>query len=156
RGRADRARTLAEHAMPAAAARGGLVAARAAAATGAYRDVEPLARAAQEAGADRVDAQLVIARAAQRAGDLDAAEATLAALHAAHPEHAGVAGTYARVLGTRARFADARRVATAGGPLAGLRAEAAGLAAFYLGELDEADRAFAALEVGGAAAGDGA
>src|SRR5213078_337555 len=34
--------------------------------------------------------------------------------------------------------------------------EAAGLAAFYLGELDEADTAFAALEVGGAAHDDGA
>jgi transcriptional regulator with GAF, ATPase, and Fis domain/Tfp pilus assembly protein PilF len=163
RGRADRARSLAEHAMSgppaktgAAIARGGLIAARAAAAAGAYRDVEPLARAAQDAGADPVDAQLVIARAAQRAGDLDAAEATLAALHAQNPDHADVAGTYARLLVTRSRFEDARRVATAGGPLAGLRAEAAGLAAFYLGELDEADRSFAALEVGGTASGDAA
>jgi len=158
RGRGDRARTLAEHVMVDrhARARAGLVAARAAAAAAAYRDVEPLARAAQQAGADRVEAELVIARAAQRAGDLDQAEATLAALHADHPHHAEVAGTYARLLVTRSRFADARRVASTGGPLAGLRAEAAGLAAFYLGELDEADRAFAALEVGGAAAGDGA
>src|SRR4029079_8047458 len=69
-----------------------------------------------------------------------------------------VGGAYARLLVTRARFADARRVASAGanGPLAGLRAEAAGLAAFYLGELDDADRAFAALELGAAAARDGA
>src|SRR6185436_15839923 len=160
RGRADAARALAEHAMTshqrAAIARAGLIAARAAAASGAYRDVEPLARTAQEAGADRVEAQLVIARAAQRAGDLDAAEATLAELYAHHASHAEVAGTYARLLVTRSRFADARAIATAGGALAGLRAEAAGLAAFYLGELDEADRAFAALELGGMAGGDGA
>ncbi|HEY5927448.1 MAG TPA: sigma 54-interacting transcriptional regulator [Kofleriaceae bacterium] len=156
RGRADRARGLAEHAIATSGARAGLIAARAAAAVGAYRDVEPLARAAQAAGADAVEAQLVIARAAQRGGDLDAAETTLAALYAQSPEHAEVAGTYARLLVTRSRFADARAVATAGGALAGLRAEAAGLAAFYLGELDEADQAFAALELGGAATGDGA
>src|SRR5690606_4596270 len=107
-------------------ARAGLLAARAAAAAGAYRDVEALARAAQLAGADPVAAQLVIARAAQRAGDLDAAEATLATLHAENPEHPDVAGTYARLLVTRSRFDDARRVASAGGALSGLRAEAAG------------------------------
>jgi len=184
RGRADRARALAERAMgvgnveaarsntsqqPASptsqpstsraraiVARAGLVAARAAAAAGNYRDVEPLARAAQDAGADRASAQLVIARAAQRAGDLDAAETTLSQLYAHDPAHADVAGTYARLLVTRSRFEEARRVATVGGALAGLRAEAAGLAAFYLGDLDEADRAFAALEVGGTAAGDAA
>jgi transcriptional regulator with GAF, ATPase, and Fis domain len=158
RGRADRARAVAERAMkqPAAVALGGLVAARAAAATGAYRHVEALARAAQDAGADAVETQLVIARAAQRAADLDKAEATLATLHAANPDHAEVAGTYARLLVTRSRFAEARRVAAVAGQLAGLRAEAAGLAAFYLGDLDEADRAFAALEVDGMASGDGA
>src|SRR4029079_14234310 len=42
------------------------------------------------------------------------------------------------------------------GPLAGLRAEAAGLAAFYLGELADADSAFAALELSATASGDGA
>jgi transcriptional regulator with GAF, ATPase, and Fis domain/Tfp pilus assembly protein PilF len=157
RGRADRARAVAERAIPVVPARAGLLAARAAAAAGAYRDVEPLAAAAQRAGASDVDAQLVIARAAQRAGDLDAAEAALAELHRARPDHAEVAGTYARLLVTRSRFADARDVANAaGGAVTGLRAEAAGLAAFYLGELDEADRAFAALEVGGTADGDGA
>ena len=31
-----------------------------------------------------------------------------------------------------------------------------GLAALYLGELDDADRAFAALELGGTVSGDGA
>jgi transcriptional regulator with GAF, ATPase, and Fis domain len=154
RGRPDRARALAERviATKSHVARAGLIAARAAAALGAYRDVEPLARAAQDAGADAAEAQLVVARAAQRAGDLDAAEATLAALHAAHPGHAEVAGTYARLLVTRSRFDEARRIARAGGPVAGLRAEAAGLAAFYLGDLDEADRAFAALEAAGDAA----
>jgi transcriptional regulator with GAF, ATPase, and Fis domain len=156
RGRADRARAHAERVIArgsderavarALVARAALIAARAAAALGAYKEVAPLAQRAQEAGADSVEAQLVVARAAQRAGDLDAAEATLAALHAAHPEHADVAGAYARLLVTRSRFDDARRVARTGGALAGLRAEAAGLAAFYLGDLDEADRAFAALE----------
>jgi transcriptional regulator with GAF, ATPase, and Fis domain/tetratricopeptide (TPR) repeat protein len=158
RGRADRARVLAERAMtePAFVARAALIAARAAAASGAYRDVTRLATAARDAGADRVAAELVIARAAQRAGDLDGAEATLAALHHDEPANTDVAGAYARLLVTRSRFADARRVALADGPLSGLRAEAAGLAAFYVGELDAADQAFAALEVGAAAAGDAA
>jgi transcriptional regulator with GAF, ATPase, and Fis domain len=155
RGRADRARALATRARELVPARAGLIAARAASASGAYRDVAGLARTAETAGADAVDAQLIVARAAQRAGELDAAEQVLAELHAAHPDHAELAGTYARLLVTRSRFADARRVAGAG-PLAGLRAEAAGLAAFYLGELDDADRAFAALEVGAAATGDDA
>jgi transcriptional regulator with GAF, ATPase, and Fis domain/tetratricopeptide (TPR) repeat protein len=157
RGRADRARTVAARAIELAPARAGLLAARAAAALGHYREVAAFAEAAEAAGADRVDAQLVVARAAQRAGDLDASERVLAALHAAQPQHADVAGAYARLLVTRARFAEARTVAAVpASPLAGLRAEAAGLAAFYLGELDDADRAFAALEVGGAAAGDDA
>ena len=148
RGRADRARDLANRVLRERPAAAGLIAARAAAALGAYRDVEPLARAAQDAGADAAEAQLVVARAQQRAGDLAAAEATLAALHRAQPAHAEVAGAYARLLVTRSRFDEARTIARAGGALAGLRAEAAGLAAFYLGELDEADRAFAALEAG--------
>ncbi|HTR51204.1 MAG TPA: sigma 54-interacting transcriptional regulator [Kofleriaceae bacterium] len=156
RGRADRARSLAQRVLdanPGSAApraRAALIAARAAAAAADYREVAPLARLAREAGADASVAELVVARAAQRAGMLDDAEAMLASLYAAHPDHAEIAGTYARLLVTRSRFADARRVARGdGGPLAGLRAEAAGLAAFYLGELDEADRAFAALEAGG-------
>ena len=154
RGRADLARDVASRALDAAPARAGLLAASAASALGAYRDVEVLARRARDAGADRVESELIIARAAQKAGDLDAAERTLADLHASDPAHADVAGVYARLLVTRSRFADARRVAQGGGPLAGLRAEAAGLASFYLGDLDDADRSFAALEVGAAAAGD--
>jgi transcriptional regulator with GAF, ATPase, and Fis domain/Tfp pilus assembly protein PilF len=121
----------------------------------AYRDAAIYARAASAAGADPVEAELVIARAAQRAGDLDAAEQALAALHRAHPAHEQAAGTYARLLVTRARYADARDVAHAlATPLAGLRAEAAGLAAFYLGDLDAADNAFAALELAAAALDD--
>jgi transcriptional regulator with GAF, ATPase, and Fis domain len=154
RGRADLARDVASRALDVVPARAGLVAARAASALGAYRDVEVLARRARDAGADRVECVLIIARAAQKAGDLDAAEQTLADLHASDPAHADVAGVYARLLVTRSRFTDARRVAHAGGPLAGLRAEAAGLASFYLGDLDDADRSFAALEVGAAAVGD--
>ncbi|MEO8702558.1 MAG: sigma 54-interacting transcriptional regulator [Kofleriaceae bacterium] len=156
RGRPDRALALARRALGIAPARAGLIAARAAAATGAYRDATHFARRAADGGADRVESELVIARAAQRAGELAEAEATLARLHAEHPAHDEVAGTYARLLVTRSRYADARRIATASTtPLAGLRAEAAGLAAFYLGDLGEADVAFAALEVGGAASDDG-
>ncbi|MBA3451734.1 MAG: sigma 54-interacting transcriptional regulator [Deltaproteobacteria bacterium] len=154
-GRFDRAIAIAKRAITAAPARAGLLAARASAAGGAYREASALARAAETAGADPVEAQLVIARAAQRGGELDAAEAVLARLHAAHPTHPEVAGTYARLLVTRSRYAKARTVAvTDGAPLAGLRAEAAGLAAFYLGALDDADAAFSALEVAAVAADD--
>ncbi len=152
-GRADSALGLARRAIPSLPARAGLLAARAAAATGSHREATALARQASASGADPVAAELVIARAAQRAGELDAAEITLAALHHAHPEHAEAAGTYARLLVTRSRYAEARAIAVAG-PLVGLRAEAAGLAAFYLGELDDADAAFAALELGAITAGD--
>jgi len=154
-GRFDRAIALAKRAIAAAPARAGLLAARASAAGGAYREAGALARAAESAGADPVEAQLVIARAAQRGGDLDAAEAALARLHAAHPSHADVAGTYARLLVTRSRYVEARAAAaTVSAPLSGLRAEAAGLAAFYLGALDDADAAFSALEVAAAAIDD--
>ena len=158
RGRADRALVLAKRAVTVAPARANLLATRAAAATGAYKEAAAFARAAQAAGADPIEAQLALARAAQRGGDLATAEATLAELHVAHPAHPEVAGTYARLLVTRSRYADARAVIAApdasGAPLAGLRAEAAGLAAFYLGDLDAADAAFAALEVGATASGD--
>ncbi|MGE3763209.1 MAG: sigma 54-interacting transcriptional regulator [Kofleriaceae bacterium] len=249
RGRADRALVLAKRAISIAPARANLIATRAASATGAYKDATAFARAAQSAGADAIEAQLALARAAQRGGDLATAESTLASLHAAHPTHAEVAGTYARLLVTRSRYADARAVAlgidvpsqprtdargdvrtdargdartdaggrgdvhgrgdagdtrnnagdvhgrgdagdtrgdagavhgrgdarsdagvrdNAGdtartsaapsfaGELTGLRAEAAGLAAFYVGDLDDADAAFAALEVGAVASGDAA
>ncbi len=156
RGRGDRAGVLARRALPTLPARAGLIAARAAAAIGAYRDVRSLAEAAARAGAEPAEAQLVIARAAQRAGDLDAAETTLAQLHAAQPTHAEAAGAYARLLVTRSRYAEARDIARAGGALTGLRAEAAGLAAFYLGDLDEADGAFAALELEASAREDAA
>jgi transcriptional regulator with GAF, ATPase, and Fis domain/tetratricopeptide (TPR) repeat protein len=158
-GRGDRALAIAKHAMEAAPARAGLVAARSASAiaadAGGYRDAAEHARAAIAAGADPIEAELVIARAAQRAGDVETAEAALAELHRGHPDRAEVAGAYARLLVTRAQYDRAREVALAGTePLAGLRAEAAGLAAFYLGDLDAADVAFAALEVAAAAADD--
>ncbi|HWO18665.1 MAG TPA: sigma 54-interacting transcriptional regulator [Kofleriaceae bacterium] len=156
RGRADRALAIARRAIAVAPDRAGLLAARAAAALGSYGDAAAYARAAAAAGADPIEAALVAARAAQRAGDLDAAEAALSKLHAEHPAHAEIAGTYARLLVTRSQYARARAIAAAGGPLAGLRAEAAGLAALYQGELPAADAAFAALEVSGAAADDGA
>ena len=158
-GRGDRALAIARRAIAAAPARAGLVAARAAAVVAAdasgYREAAAYARAAIAAGADPIEAELVIARAAQRAGELETAETALAALHRSHPEHPEVAGAYARLLVTRSRYAEARAVATrSDAPLGGLRAEAAGLAAFYLGDLDAADRAFAALEVGAAAVDD--
>jgi serine/threonine-protein kinase PknK len=141
---------------PARIARACMIAARAAASLGAYPDALELARQGELAGADPIEAQLLIARTSQRAGDLDGAEAALAALHAAHPAHPEIAGAYARLLVTRSRYELASQIANAAGPLAGLRAEAAGLAAFYLGELGDADRAFAALEVTATAAGDAA
>jgi transcriptional regulator with GAF, ATPase, and Fis domain/Tfp pilus assembly protein PilF len=150
RGRGDRARALAARVHGGAAR---LLEARAAAATGAYRDAIELARAAEADGADAIAARLVAARAAQRAGELDAAEAELAELFSRAPRDLDVAGAYARLLVTRSRYAEAKRVIGTS-PLAGLRAEAAGLAAFYLGELDDADRAFAALEVSAAASGE--
>jgi serine/threonine-protein kinase PknK len=156
RGRPDHALALARRALAIAPTRAGLIGARAAAATGSYREVGELARAAAASGADPIEVELVIARACQRAGELDDAEAALARLHAVHPAHAEVAGSFARLLVTRSRYAEARAIARTVSPLAGLAAEAAGLAAFYLGELDDADAAFAALEVGGAAAGDAA
>src|SRR6185295_5660542 len=104
---------------------------------GSYREVAAYARDAAAAGADPAEAELVVARAAQRAGELDAAQASLARLHADHPDHPEVAGTYARLLVTRSQYAEARAIAlgatAAAIPLGGLRAEAAGLAAFYLG-----------------------
>ncbi|MEO8554898.1 MAG: tetratricopeptide repeat protein, partial [Kofleriaceae bacterium] len=158
RGRADRARDVALRVTGASAvdsiARADLIAARAAAALGSYREALELAARAQRAGADPIEAQLLIARTSQRAGELDAAEHALAALHAAHPQHPEIAGAFARLLVTRSRYEEARAIAGSAGPLAGLRAEAAGLAAFYLGALDDADRAFAALEVTATAAGE--
>jgi predicted ATP-grasp superfamily ATP-dependent carboligase len=137
-------------------ARARLVTVRAAAAGGAYRDAGAYARDAEAAIADPVRARLGRARDLQNAGAPDAAEAELAALHAAYPKHTEIAGAYARLLVTRARYHDARAVAATGGPLTGLRAEAAGLAAYYLGELKVADVAFAALEVGAVMGDDGA
>jgi transcriptional regulator with GAF, ATPase, and Fis domain len=157
RGRPDRARAVATRARTLEPARAALLLARAAAALGAYREVEPLATAARAAGAHAIEVELVVARAAQLAGELDDAEARLSALYARHADHPELAGTYSRLLVTRGRYGEAARVALAcPAPLAGLRAEAAGLAAFYLGKLDDADRAFAALEVGGAAQADDA
>ena len=156
RGRADRARALAQHAMRVAPKRAGFIAAGAAVLLGAYRDAIEFAKTASEAGADPIEVQLFIARASQRAGNLDAAETQLAALYRDHPSHPDVAGIYARLLVTRSRYAAARQVAASAGPVVGLAAEAWGLAAFYLGDLDEAERLFAALEVTATTAGEDA
>ncbi|MGE0548202.1 MAG: sigma 54-interacting transcriptional regulator [Kofleriaceae bacterium] len=155
RGRSDRAIALARNAIAAVPARAGLIAARAAAATAQHDLAAEFATVAERAGADPVEADLIMARAAQRAGDLDRAETVLAKLYERAPDHAEAAGTYARLLVTRSRYAEARAIANAGSATpTGLRAEAAGLAAFYLGDLDEADAAFATLELGATAAND--
>lgn len=156
RGRSDRARALAEHAVTYVPKRAGMIAASAAALAGRYRDAVGFAQGAERAGADPVEVQLLVARSSQRAGNLDAAEAALELLYAAYPEHPEVAGAYARLLVTRSRYARAREVASSAGPLVGLRAESSGLAAFYLGDVDDADRLFAALEMTATATGDDA
>lgn len=153
-GLSDRARKLAEHAMASEPRRAAWIAAGAAALAGAYRDAQDFAQAAERAGADPVETQLLVARASQRGGDLPAAEEALSALYASCPGHPDVAGAYARLLITRSRYASARQVATSAGPPSGLRAECCGLAALYLGDLDEADRQFATLEAGAAASDD--
>jgi transcriptional regulator with GAF, ATPase, and Fis domain/Tfp pilus assembly protein PilF len=155
-GRGDRARALAEHAISRLPKRAGLIAAGAAALSGSYRDAVEFATAAAQAGADPVQAHLLIARTTQRAGELDAAEAKLAALYAEQPSHPDVAGAYARLLVTRSQYALAQQVARSIGPPTGLRAEAAGLAAFYLGDLEQADQLFSSIESSAASTRDSA
>lgn len=153
-GRGDRARALAERAVTVEPRRAAWIAAGAAALTGAYGDAQKFALLAAQAGADAVDTQLLIARSSQRAGDLDAAERALSALHARYPENSEAAGAYARLLISRSQYALARQVAISAGPPSGLRTECCGLAALYLGEVDEADRQFATLETEATATGD--
>jgi transcriptional regulator with GAF, ATPase, and Fis domain len=190
RGAPRRARALAEVAAaspdPRIAARGAVLVARAATSLGDYAAaraaaLDAVARAAAPdvlAPAEIARARLVAARAAQRAGDLDTAEAELTALaselgvarhateDAAHVDatsHATsddaalrveVAGARARLLVSRGRHDDALAIAEAAlatapatmGPGAQLLLEAAGLAAFYRGDLDAAEARFAELE----------
>ena len=73
----------------------------------------------------------------------------------AHPEHAEVAGAYARLLVDRARYREAHDIPATGDALR-VRTESAGLAALPAGDLKSADVALAALEAGATADGDAA
>ena len=152
RGLAARALELARRGLALAPARAGMIAARAALALGAHRDAAAHAAAAARAGAEPLEATSLGAHALARAGELDAAEAALAALHAAYPTDPRAVGRYALLLARRGCAREARAIATAASPLAGSAAEAAGRAALALGELAGADAAFAAFA---AAAEDG-
>ncbi len=153
-GRAGVAHRIARRALELEPAGAGLIAARAALAIADYAEAVRCAEVARQAGADVVETTLISARAWQRSGELDRAEEALSSLHALDPEQSEVAGAYARLLVTRSRYAEAQRVARRPPtPIAGLRAEAAGLAAFYVGALDDADLAFISLELDARAAG---
>ncbi len=112
------------------------------------------------AHAIRRRARLLLARAQQKSGDLDGAEKVLASMHADAPGDGEVAGTYARLLVSRGRYADAGEVA--GEPPAAddledgaaIRLESAGLAALYSGDQAAAASAFAELERRAQRAGD--
>jgi serine/threonine-protein kinase PknK len=137
-----------------------LVVARAALVLARYDQAEGAAGLAATMPATAQRARLLIARIRQRRGDLDGAEAVLAELAGGGDDEA--VGAHARLLVARARYADAARVAgPVDRPRAGatsdaghaLRLEAAGLAALYQGNVDDAERAFAGLET---SAGDAA
>ena len=129
--------------------------------TGDYAGALAALAPVEAAGAEpdlALEATVAAARALQRAGDLDAAEARLRPLVTAAPSAAIPArardearGLYGRVLVARGDFARAAEVcATSEEPSADV-AEARGLACLYLGRLDDADAAFAAVERAAAA-----
>jgi serine/threonine-protein kinase PknK len=132
----------------------GELAARAALAAGRYAEAIADAEAAGAAGASPRDTKLTIARAAQRLGDLPRAIAQLEAIAA--PDDDEVIGALARLLIARGDSGRARELAGAGGKdhAGSPRTEAAGLAAYYEGDIDVADAIFARLEAGAAAAND--
>jgi len=110
-------------------------------------------KAARSRGrATRRRARLLVARAQQKSGDLDGAEKVLAAMYGEEPGDGEVAGTYARLLVSRGRYADAAEVAgevPAADDLddgAAIRLESAGLAALYRGDQAAAAAVFAELE----------
>ena len=112
---------------------------------GALAALAPVEAAADEPDLRR-DATVAAARALQRAGELDAAEARLRPLLASSDEARGL---YGRILVGRGDFARAAEVCA--GSDAPAVAEARGLGCLYLGRLDEADAAFAAVERAAAA-----
>jgi transcriptional regulator with GAF, ATPase, and Fis domain/tetratricopeptide (TPR) repeat protein len=109
-------------------------------------------------------ATLALARAQQKRGDLAAAERVLEQLVAGSPDDERATGSYARLLVSRARYAEAAQIAGAperDAPVDGalpdgraLRLEAAGLARLYLNDTSGADAAFARLDAGAKASGD--
>jgi transcriptional regulator with GAF, ATPase, and Fis domain/tetratricopeptide (TPR) repeat protein len=105
----------------------------------------------------RLDAALVAARALQRAGDLVAAEARLAPILAAGAvagttprSRDDVRGLLGRILVERGAYAEAVAACASSELPSAAVAEARGLGHLYLGQLDDADRAFAAAEAAAA------
>ncbi len=164
----DMCRRAAELATGAAASEAYAVLAEVAISVGEYEEaVSAATRAARARNPEhRRRALLAQARAKQMAGDLDAAEKTLAKLHATDVGD-DVAGPYARLLVARASYEAAARVA---GPIesvkprtwrqsnfprgGALRLESAGLAALYCGDPTAAESAFSHLEEAARARGD--
>jgi transcriptional regulator with GAF, ATPase, and Fis domain/tetratricopeptide (TPR) repeat protein len=132
-------------------------------AQGRYDEACQAAEAAAQAKnpAVRRRAALARARAEQRRGHFGAAEATLRQLHARDDDEEA-AGALARLLVTRARYAEAAAIAGAPPvepntpipPGRALRLESAALCALYTGALDRADAIVACLEPAARSAGD--
>ena len=119
---------------------------------GALATLAPVEAAAAEPHL-RLEATVAAARALQRAGDLVAAEARLQPLMAAAPTSATgpgardeARGLYGRILVARGDYERAAEVCASSETPAAAVAEARGLACLYLGRLDDADAAFAAVE----------
>src|SRR6185295_7182716 len=111
----------------------------------------------------RLDAALVAARALQRAGDLEAAEARLRPLIDGAPRVASARkattprardearGLLGRILIARGRFAEAIEACARAESDSPAVAETRGLGCLYLGRLDEAEAAFVDAERAAAA-----
>jgi len=123
------------------------------------RAIDAAERAARTRDARRRrEANLCLARALQRSGDLERAEGTLARLRDSaagnDDDDDSVTGTYARVLVARARYDEALAAAgspadwppSCGGQARATRLEAAGLARLYTGDAEGADDAFVELD----------
>jgi transcriptional regulator with GAF, ATPase, and Fis domain len=116
---------------------------------GALKALAPVER--QRDPAFRAVARVAAARALQRAGEHRAAEERLRAVvsspHVAPAIDAEARGLFGRVLLARGAWAEAAEVCAPrpGAPPSAVLDEARGLALLYLGRLDEADAAFAAV-----------
>jgi serine/threonine-protein kinase PknK len=129
-----------------------LLAARAAIAQADYPRARAALERASEHGAEADEVTVLTAQLALRSGDHTRAEHLLAGLAARRHDDL-VVGGWARALVGAGRYGEALAACTRGdgGPITD---EAAGLAHYYLGQLDEADRRFAAVELTATAAGD--